>query len=148
MTTAPLALFDGIGMGELLLVAFISVLVFGGRLPEAMRNLGRAYARFRQGLSEMSRPLREEFQATTAYLPKVEPPPVLGAGMHPPEPVPTPAYEAEAAPGGTAPRAVAAAGDGAPTRPPAPPTGPALWPEAPPPAPARPVEDDREPPPV
>jgi TatA/E family protein of Tat protein translocase len=69
-----LALFDSLGFAEMLVIGFVAILVFGGRLPEVMRNLGRGYARFRQGLSEMSRPIRDELAGTTPP-PRVEPPP-------------------------------------------------------------------------
>jgi TatA/E family protein of Tat protein translocase len=61
----PTAFFE-IGMGEMLLIGFVALLAFGGRLPEVMRNLGRSYARFRQGMSEASRPLREEMRRLDA----------------------------------------------------------------------------------
>lgn len=94
-----LAFLDGIGVGELLLVAFVSVLVYGGKLPDVLRNLGRAYAKFRQGLSEMSRPLREEIERATT-LPPVQPPPPLPGGTTEATPVPSVAYDVGASPGG------------------------------------------------
>lgn len=57
----PLA-FMGFGFTELLVVGFVALLVFGGDLPNIMRNLGKAYAKFRQGLHEVSRPIREEIR--------------------------------------------------------------------------------------
>lgn len=140
MSLPALAIFDGIGFSEMLLVAFISVLVFGGRLPEVMRNLGRTYAKFRQSLSDISRPIRDEIKAATSYLPNVTPPPALPPPIPPAlgpgqEPVAAQAYDAEAAPGGTAPRAPlpaprpeapawAAPWPGPPTRAPEPPPRP------------------------
>jgi TatA/E family protein of Tat protein translocase len=54
--------FLSFSFGEMLMVALVSLLVFGGRLPEVMRNLGRAYARFRAGMNDATRPLRDEMR--------------------------------------------------------------------------------------
>lgn len=61
----PVALLDGIGFSEILMIGFVAILVYGGRLPEVMRSFGQAYGRFRRGLSEASQPLREEIQRAT-----------------------------------------------------------------------------------
>jgi len=50
------------GLGEMIVVAVVALLVFGGRLPEAMHNLGRSYAKFRRGLDEITHPIRQELQ--------------------------------------------------------------------------------------
>lgn len=125
-----LAFFDGIGFSEMLVIAFLCILVFGGRLPEVLRNLGRGYARFRQGLHDMSRPIREEIQSVTT-LPALREPPGLPVTSAPDaaSAAPREAYDVAAAPGG------------APTPPPpAEPQRP--WPSAP----AR--DPFEEPPPV
>jgi sec-independent protein translocase protein TatA len=51
-------LFD-IGSGELLLIAVVALLLFGGRLPDVARNLGRMVSDFKRGLAEGTKPLRE-----------------------------------------------------------------------------------------
>ena len=54
--------FLGFGFQEILLVAFVALLVFGGNLPDVMRQLGRTYGKFRQSLNELSQPVREEMR--------------------------------------------------------------------------------------
>ena len=58
---APVA-FMGFGFTELLLVGFVALLVFGGNLPDVMRQLGRTYGKFRESLHELSRPVRDEIR--------------------------------------------------------------------------------------
>jgi sec-independent protein translocase protein TatA len=70
------AIFGGLGFAELLMVAFVSILVFGGKLPDVMRNLGQAYARIRKQLTTMSEPIRSEIQRATT-LTDDAPPPML-----------------------------------------------------------------------
>ena len=41
------------GMGEMLILAFIVMLLFGGaKLPSLMRNIGRSANEFKRGMSE------------------------------------------------------------------------------------------------
>ncbi len=130
MSVAPsLAIFGGIGFSEMLLIAFISILVFGGRLPEVLRNLGQAYARVRRALQDMSRPIRDEIQRATT-LPPVPTPSILPAPAA--ESVPTYDVGTGALPTGSGPFL---------TPPPAPPA-----PSSPAPSPSQPWFD--EPPPV
>ncbi|MHB8971060.1 MAG: Sec-independent protein translocase subunit TatA/TatB [Pirellulaceae bacterium] len=42
--------FFGVGHLELLIVAFVVLLLFGNRLPGLMRSLGRGVVEFKQGL--------------------------------------------------------------------------------------------------
>jgi Sec-independent protein translocase protein TatA len=49
-----LALLD-IGFGELLLCAVVALLLFGGRLPEAMGRFGAVYRNFRRGVDDLKR---------------------------------------------------------------------------------------------
>ncbi|MEN8148488.1 MAG: twin-arginine translocase TatA/TatE family subunit [Planctomycetota bacterium] len=56
-----------IGMGELLLVLIVALLIFGGRLPEVGRSLGKGLTEFKKGLSgvkDMAEDLEEEDEET------------------------------------------------------------------------------------
>lgn len=46
-----LALFGGIGPWELAVIAVVGILVFGNRLPEVGRSLGKGIVEFKKGLS-------------------------------------------------------------------------------------------------
>ena len=43
----------GVGISEMLVVAVIAVMLFGGRLPEVAKQLGESYAQFRRGLDDI-----------------------------------------------------------------------------------------------
>ena len=45
--------FGGLGFGEMLLIGVIAVLLFGKRLPEVARSMGKSYTQFRRGLNDM-----------------------------------------------------------------------------------------------
>ena len=47
-------LFMGLGMQEILIIALIVLLLFGGRkIPELMRGLGKGVKSFKDGLNEI-----------------------------------------------------------------------------------------------
>lgn len=46
----------GFGIGELLLVSFVMLLLFGKRLPTVMRSLGTSVNSFKAGLREGDEP--------------------------------------------------------------------------------------------
>lgn len=51
MTTAFLG---NIGWGEIAIIAFIIILLFGGRkIPELMKGIGKGIRSFKQGMSEV-----------------------------------------------------------------------------------------------
>src|SRR5688572_22662314 len=132
MAHAP-ALFDGIGFSEMLVIAFLAILVFGGNLPDALRNLGRQYAKFRKSLGDVSRPLRDEIQRATTLPPDLYPPPLSAPTLPAPPPEPP-------APYGAVPPTPGPAGPAAPMAAPA--AGPSAAPVE---TPAAPFDD--EPPP-
>lgn len=47
----PLAFLGNIGTTELMIVAFVSLLIFGNRLPSVMRSLGKSVTEFKKGVS-------------------------------------------------------------------------------------------------
>ena len=46
-----LALFGGIGWTEVLIIVLVAVLVFGNRLPELGKSLGKGLREFKTGLT-------------------------------------------------------------------------------------------------
>lgn len=47
-----LLLFGTLGLSELIVIAVILLLLFGTRLPNIMRNLGKGVSSFKKGLQE------------------------------------------------------------------------------------------------
>jgi sec-independent protein translocase protein TatA len=43
----------GLGMQELIIIGVVAVLLFGARLPEVAKSLGKSYREFRRGLSDL-----------------------------------------------------------------------------------------------
>ena len=48
---APLAFIGMPGGYELLIVAFVALLIFGNRLPSVMRSLGKSVTEFKKGVA-------------------------------------------------------------------------------------------------
>ncbi len=58
----------GIGTQELLLIALIILLLFGGKkIPELMKGLGKGVKSFKDGMNEVEKDLMEEDTSTTKY---------------------------------------------------------------------------------
>lgn len=53
-------LFLGLGMQEILLIALIVLLLFGGKkIPELMRGLGKGVKSFKEGLNDVEASTKE-----------------------------------------------------------------------------------------
>jgi sec-independent protein translocase protein TatA len=48
----------GIGAPEVVVVGFIALLLFGNRVPEVMRSLGRGISEFKKGVSNVEDEIR------------------------------------------------------------------------------------------
>ena len=46
-----LAFLPNLGATEMMVVAFVSLLIFGNRLPSVMRSLGKSVTEFKKGVS-------------------------------------------------------------------------------------------------
>lgn len=63
MTTIYPLLFQNIGLAEILIIALVILLLFGGRkIPELMRGLGKGVKEFKDGMNgkEGDAPKKEE----------------------------------------------------------------------------------------
>ncbi|MCA1686562.1 MAG: twin-arginine translocase TatA/TatE family subunit [Planctomycetia bacterium] len=47
----PFAFLPNLGSTELMVIAFVSLLIFGNRLPSVMRSLGKSVTEFKKGVS-------------------------------------------------------------------------------------------------
>jgi sec-independent protein translocase protein TatA len=94
-------MFPNLGPGEMMLVMIVAVVLFGKRLPEVGRSLGKGIVEFKKGLrgiedelhsaanaSEKPRYQAHESDYTVPSVPKFEPPTTA--------PVPQPGYEPQA----------------------------------------------------
>jgi len=53
-------LFLNLGTGELLIIAFALLLLFGGKkIPELMKGLGKGMKSFKEGLNEVENDIKE-----------------------------------------------------------------------------------------
>lgn len=60
MLSTILLLFN-MGTGELVLIALVILLLFGGRkIPELMRGVGKGVRSFRQGMKEVNDEIKED----------------------------------------------------------------------------------------
>lgn len=60
--TTPL-LIGGLGMQEILLIALVVLLFFGGKkIPELMNGLGKGVRSFKDGLNEIKKDIEDESQ--------------------------------------------------------------------------------------
>ena len=83
----PLAFLD-IGFSEMVVVAFVALLLFGGRLPEVMRTLGASYRSLRKGVDELSRSAMRPDLSIPRYQPTTRPIPGPKTTVEQPTPPP------------------------------------------------------------
>ena len=50
------------GTGEMLLILFVALLLFGRRLPEVARSMGKSITEFKKGLNEAQSEIHSEIQ--------------------------------------------------------------------------------------
>ena len=53
-------MLPSIGITELVVLGVLAILLFGKRLPEVARNVGRSYGELRKGLSELQSTINTE----------------------------------------------------------------------------------------
>jgi len=84
----PLAFIGGLGYGEMLLVGFIALLLFGKRLPEVARSLGKGVTEFKKGVQGLQDEIREPPQHTELPY-STDPQPPQAPKFEPPSSPPT-----------------------------------------------------------
>lgn len=75
MVPSVLLLFGGLGTGEILIIALIVLLLFGGKkIPELMKGIGKGVRHFKEGMSgiedEINKPDKKETESPTKETPK------------------------------------------------------------------------------
>lgn len=55
----PLFLFFSLGTPEIIVLGIVGLLLFGRRLPEVGRSLGKSFVEFKSGLNDMKSELRD-----------------------------------------------------------------------------------------
>ncbi len=61
-----LLILGNIGAGEIIIVALVVLLLFGGKkIPELMKGLGKGVKSFKQGMNEIEKDLNEDGNTNT-----------------------------------------------------------------------------------
>jgi len=75
-------MFD-VGSGELMLILLVALMLFGGKLPDVGRSIGRSVNSFRKGLQQGVEPLREVENELRREEPPAKPDPPKAGGASP-----------------------------------------------------------------
>lgn len=75
LTDPTLAFISMPGWGEMVIIAFIGLLLFGKRLPDVGRSLGKGIVEFKKGLRGIEDDIEDSVNrsATDRVLPRTEP---------------------------------------------------------------------------
>ncbi len=57
-----LAYLFGLGSGELLVIMIVALLLFGSRLPEVAKSLGKGVFEFKKGLTGIDDPIKSSLE--------------------------------------------------------------------------------------
>ena len=52
----------GMGLAEVFMILVVALLIFGRRLPEVSRSMGRSFHEFRKGMSDFQEGLDEDLE--------------------------------------------------------------------------------------
>lgn len=64
-----LAFFQSLGWPEILVIGIVALLIFGKRLPEVGRSLGKSFVEFKKGLKDTGDELKQIKSDADASLP-------------------------------------------------------------------------------
>lgn len=61
----------GIGVTEMILLAIVAVMLFGGRLPEVAKQLGQSYVQFRKSLDDIKSSINADIDLKSAAVTRI-----------------------------------------------------------------------------
>lgn len=80
----------GMGMGEMLVVGVIALLLFGSKLPEVAKSLGKGFMEFKKGMTgiedEIDRAVHKPAEPTSRPVPEEEQEELTAPKFEPPVP--------------------------------------------------------------
>jgi sec-independent protein translocase protein TatA len=76
MLLSVLLLFGGLGTGEIILIALVVLLLFGGKkIPELMKGLGKGVKSFKEGMAGLEDEINKPHQPDPPKEPEKDKPP-------------------------------------------------------------------------